>query len=117
MVVRDLAAAEAFYAGVLGLSVERRWQDEQGAPRAIWVGLSDGAFVAIERAGASEPLRSDHSPGFHCLALGIERAERETWRAKLEGAGCSVVRESPYSLYTRDPDGNLVALSHFPERS
>jgi glyoxylase I family protein len=26
----------------------------------------------------------------------------------------AVERESPYSLYLRDPDGALVALSHHP---
>ncbi|HLK89368.1 MAG TPA: VOC family protein, partial [Polyangia bacterium] len=29
--VRDLAACEAFYTGVLGLSVVRRWPAEDGA--------------------------------------------------------------------------------------
>ena len=34
VVVRDLDRAEAFYGGVLGLAVERRWSDEAGAPRS-----------------------------------------------------------------------------------
>ncbi|MCC6552642.1 MAG: VOC family protein [Polyangiaceae bacterium] len=122
VVVRDLDRAEAFYGGVLGLPVLRRWSDEAGAPRSVWLGLGGGAFLAVERAGAPEPrtpaeapVRADAAPGWHCVALAIVREARAAWRARLEAAGVRIERESPYSLYARDPEGNLVALSHFPD--
>lgn len=115
VVVRDLDAAERFYADVLGLPVLRRWQDGEGRPRSVWVGMGEGAFLAIERAGAEGPLRSDAAPGLHCLALGIAKEEREAVRARLTEAGFPVERETDYTLYARDPDGNLVGLSHYPE--
>lgn len=115
VVVRDLDASERFYSGVLGLPVLKRWQDAEGRPRSVWVALGEGAFLAIERASAEEPRRADAAPGLHCLALGIERSEREAARARLAEAGFPVERESDYTLYTRDPDGNLVGLSHYPE--
>ncbi|MBI2391855.1 MAG: VOC family protein [Deltaproteobacteria bacterium] len=118
IVVADLARAEAFYVELLGLPVERRWTDEAGAHRSTWVSLSgrEGGFLAIERAieRATAPRRSDEAPGLHCLALGIGPDEREAWRARLTDAGHPVERESAYTLYVRDPDGNLVGLSHFP---
>ena len=113
VVVRDLSRAEAFYVGLLGLPVERRWNDDLGEHRSTWVNLASG-FLAIERAAAESPVRTDEAPGFHCLALQITAAEREDWRARLAQAGHPVERESAYTLYVRDPDGHLVGLSHFP---
>lgn len=116
VVVADLARAEHFYAGVLGLPVLRRWEDAAGKPRSVWLALGAGAFLAVERAETPESARrADTAPGFHCLALGIAPAERESWRARLAAEGFPVERESPYTLYTRDPDGNLVGLSHYPD--
>jgi len=114
VLVRDLARAEAFYAGVLRLEVARRWADEAGAPRSIWLTLGGGAFLAVERAEGGSP-REPGSPGWHCVAVGIARDEREGYRARLARAGFPVERESPFTLYTRDPEGNLVGLSHYPE--
>lgn len=115
VVVRDLDRAEAFYAGVLGLPVVQRWADAAGAPRSVWLGLGGGGFLAVERAAADGPTRTDEAPGWHCVALGIAAGERAAWRGRIEAAGARVERESPYSMYVRDPEGNLVALSHYPQ--
>ncbi|EYF02857.1 VOC family protein [Chondromyces apiculatus] len=114
VVVHDLERAEAFYGGLLGLPVVRRWTDEAGAPRSVWLGLGGGAFLAVERAGAEGPTRVDAAPGFHCVALAIGKDARERWRERLAAAGAHVERESAYTLYVRDPEGNLVGLSHYP---
>jgi glyoxylase I family protein len=113
IVVADLDRAEAFYRGVLGLEVVARHVDAAGVPRAVWVRLGTG-FLALERAARTEPVRVDEAPGLHCLALAISPASREVWRAHLFSTGYSVERESPFTLYVRDPDGCLVALSHHP---
>jgi hypothetical protein len=119
VVVRDLARSEGFYAGVLGLPVVRRWDDEAGRPRSIWLGLGEGSFLAVElapeglRGGAG--AKADGAPGWHCVALAIDRSEREAFRERLRQAGAPVERESAFTLYARDPDGALVALSHYPD--
>ena len=115
VMVTDLARAEAFYAGVLGLSVQRRLNDEAGVPRSVWVGLGDGGFLAIERARDSTPARPEGAPGWHCVALAITVGARQDWRRHLDQSGFVVFRESPYTLYVHDPDGNIVALSHYPD--
>ena len=112
--VSDLARAEAFYVGVLGLPVLRRWTDDEGEARSVWVSLGP-AFLAIERAGESGPCRADVAPGFHCLALAIAGEERASWKKRLADAGFPVESESAYTLYARDPDNNLVAFSHYPD--
>ncbi len=113
--VRDLARAERFYGGALGLAVQRRWDDEAGRPRSIWFSLGGGAFLAVERAAEGAPAKPAEAPSWHCVALSIPRSEREAWRARLAAAGAPVERETAYTLYTRDPEGNLVGLSHYPE--
>jgi len=118
VVVRDLDRAEAFYGGVLGLAVERRWSDETGAPRSIWLTLGGGAFLAVERAAPDLPPRPRLDlPGWHCMALGIDRDQREAFRVRLAAAGSPVERESPFTIYARDPEGNLIGLSHYPDRA
>lgn len=114
VVVRDLQRAEQFYSGLLGLPVQKRWDDAEGRPRSVWVGLGQGAFLAIELAAAETPVRSDLAPGFHCLALAIEPAERARFQRLLEAAGVAVEKETAFTFYVRDPDGNLVGLSHYP---
>ena len=94
--VTDLAAAEAFYAGVLGLRVTAR------SDRSIWLDL-DGVILMLEREGTPG--------GPHCLALAIAPAERAAWRARL---GAAVEGETAYTLYVRDPDGNRIGLSSYP---
>jgi catechol 2,3-dioxygenase-like lactoylglutathione lyase family enzyme len=117
VVVASLERAERFYSGVLGLPVVRRWDDEAGRPRSVWVALGGDAFLAIERAGAAAPTRGDAAPGFHCLALAIATEEREAYRARLAAHGVEIERESAYTLYVRDPDQNLVGLSHHPREA
>lgn len=117
VVVRDVPRAARFYEEVLGLPRIRVWDDERGELRSVWLGLAGGAFLAVERApaGASASAAPQPEPGWHCVALGIARDDREPWRARLGAAGVAVERESDFTLYVRDPEGNLVGLSHFPD--
>lgn len=115
VVVRDLDRAEGFYGGALGLRVLRRWPDAAGDPRSIWFELGGGAFLAVERAPEDAPEPPRDLPGWHCVALGIRPAAREALRARLAQAGSPVERETAFTLYARDPEGNLVAFSHYPE--
>ncbi len=115
VVVADLQRAASFYEDVLGLREIRRWDDPHGNQRSIWCELGQNAFLAIERAEHADPRRNDTSPGFHCIALGIRPDERDAWRKRFEAAGVEVFRESAYTLYVRDPEGNIIGLSHYPE--
>jgi len=114
--VHDLDRAEAFYVGILGLPVIRRWSDEAGAPRSVWVELAGGGFLALERCGegAAETPFAVPTPQLHVLALGIEPAHRAAWEARLAEAGFPKEKETPYTFFVRDPDGNRIGISHFP---
>lgn len=112
--VSDLDAGVHFYRDVLNLPVQRVWNDELGQPRSFWLDLPGGCFLAVERANCTDPRRADESPGWHCIALSIEREKRELWRARLAEAGFPVHRETAFTIYTRDPEGTIVGLSHYP---
>jgi catechol 2,3-dioxygenase-like lactoylglutathione lyase family enzyme len=84
----DLAAARAFYGGVMGLTV---FMDEPAM-----IGLETGALrLFVERAPSSGPV-------LDFLVDDIEAA-----KARLVGAGCHVVEEdsSIPRCYLRDPFG------------
>ncbi len=112
--VEDPERSLSLYRDLLGLPELRRWFEPEGRLRSVWLELEAGAFVALERAESSG-LRADEAPGHHCLALAIAAADRDAWRTKLSLGGIGVERESPYSLYFRDRDQNLIALSHHPD--
>ena len=117
--VRDLARAEGFYSGVLGLPVLRRWPAPDGTERAIWLDLGEGTFLALERAAddarlpVEQGFRDGHA-GWHLVALEIAPAARSAWEARFELSGVPVVHRSDYTLYVRDPEGNRVGLSSYP---
>jgi catechol 2,3-dioxygenase-like lactoylglutathione lyase family enzyme len=119
--VRDLPAVEAFYTGVLGLPILRRWPmagDEQ-RDRSVWCDLGGGAFLALERAGdpdrAGEAAAADRAHGYLMIALRITPAARADWEARFAAAGVAVVHRTAHTLYVDDPAGNRVGLSHWPD--
>lgn len=115
VLVGDLGRAERFYVDVLGCAVERRWEDDRGGPRSVWVSLGSSAFLALELSSDRRAARADGAPGWHCVALRIEPAARPEWLERLREHGVTVERESAFTVYFRDPDGNLLGLSHWPE--
>jgi len=118
--VRDLPGVERFYGETLGLAVLRRWPASEGAgERSVWLDTGDGGFLAIERVAGGATSAGDAAratrPGLHLVALAIERAARGAWEARLARAGVPVEARTAFTLYVRDPEGNRVGLSHWPD--
>lgn len=115
--VRDLPAVEAFYTGILGLPVQRRWPRADGGAgdRSVWLELGGGAFLALESVEAPIAGGSRDQGGYLMAALAIGRDDRPRWEARFAAAGVAVVRRTAYTLYVDDPEGNRVGLSHWPE--
>ena len=114
----SLERSVGFYREVLGLEVLRRWPGAGGTDRSVWLSTGKG-FLALERASAPGIDGAfDEAPGgWQVVALEIPRAEREAWEARLARAGVPVARRSPFSIFFQDPEGNRVALSHWPEEA
>jgi hypothetical protein len=87
--------------------------------------LAGGGFLALERAvpGTGAPASREPSaepyhaapPGWYVVALAIARDERPAWEARLVERGVAVERRTPHSIFFRDPEGNRLALTHWPE--
>lgn len=109
----DVEKVAAFYREVLGLPELARYPLPGGGLRAIWLSAShDGApmggFLAIE-AAAVQP-----TPGSAVIALRIEAPERERLKRELAVKGVAIEKETRWTTYVRDPEGNVVAFSHHP---
>lgn len=115
--VRDVSRVAAFYLETLKLPELRRFHREDGSLRSIWIGASTDAsgrdgFLAIEEAPAGA---GSGVLGFSMVALRIEAGSRRAISEELARSGLKVEHETGWTLYLRDPEGNLVGLSHHPE--
>lgn len=108
--VRGMNAAERFYCGVLGCSVQNRLPQYGMAELSAGVTLVDvddpnGAW-ALDGAAAGRNL--DH---FAILTDGWDEEEMRDW---LAANGIAIEEErsekDEFSFYVRDPSGNLVEL-------
>lgn len=115
LLVEDLPRAEAFYAGLLGLPVLRRWPAEDArGDRSVWLDAG-GLVLMLERADPAAARRAEGAGGWHLFALAIAPVDRAAVRGRLEAGGHPVEAETGFTLYVRDPEGNRVGLSHWPE--
>ena len=110
---QDIAALRA--KGLVIETIEDRPPIE--TPGTAWVVMPGvhrpGREDAAPRGpGAAPPAIDLSKPNFYLIQL--RGPLLEPWRARLAAAGCPVERESAFTLYVRDPDGALVALSHHP---
>jgi len=112
--VNNLDASQAFYAGVFGLELLRRFAD------SAFFRISDGyaghtAILAL--FDRSVMVDRAHSTVDH-IAFTIALADYEPEKQRLEGLGLTV-RTATHewvhwrSLYVTDPDGNTVELVCF----
>ncbi|WP_278913518.1 VOC family protein [Deinococcus wulumuqiensis] len=108
----DLGAAEAFYSGVLGLTLHSKVEG-----RHLFYRL-DGSMLLIFNPEASAkpgdvPAHQGKPGGHACLA--IPREETDEWEARLRGHGLDVTRYAwgnrGESLYFDDPAGNVLELA------
>lgn len=116
----DPVRLASFYTGVLGLSTLGEFRND-GRIRSVWLSTNDNTIVMLEKAGSADPAgprtMDEKRTGLHLLAFGIPPENRGMWKETLRGHKVNVEQESPYSIYFRDFDGNLLALSHYPDRT
>jgi ubiquinone/menaquinone biosynthesis C-methylase UbiE/catechol 2,3-dioxygenase-like lactoylglutathione lyase family enzyme len=106
--VGDLAAAERFYSGVLGLPVVERWAERE----AIWVMAGDRTRIGLWRpqVGVAGGRGGEH---VH-FALQVADDAFDAAVARLRDAGLDPYvqdrRRDSRSVYVDDPDGHCVEL-------
>ena len=114
----DLAAAEAFYGGLLGLPVIARV-----AGRHVFFRVGEGVLLVFNPEATEVPSANPALPvpvhgargaGHVCFAA--SREEIAVWRERFAAAGVAVEVEFDWpngarSLYLRDPAGNSVEFA------
>jgi catechol 2,3-dioxygenase-like lactoylglutathione lyase family enzyme len=108
--VVDLAAAEGFYAGVLGLPVVERWPHRD----ALWVMAGDRTRIGLWRPQVG---LAGGRGGVHVhYALHIAEADYDAAVERLRAHGGEVEEhtfgsyDGSRAAYVTDPDGNVVEL-------
>jgi catechol 2,3-dioxygenase-like lactoylglutathione lyase family enzyme len=111
--VADLEAAEAFYAGVLGLPVVERWQGRE----AIWVLAGKRTRIGLWRPQVG---LAGGRGGVHVhFALHIAPEDYQAAVERLRAHGFNPHEEvfpgydGSRAVYADDPDGNVVELWTF----
>ena len=108
----DLDAAEAFYAGVLGLERIARVEG-----RHVFFRCGARVFLVFNpertREGGEVPGHGAVGPGH--VAFAVAADELDAWREHLRSRGVEVESDHAWpgggrSLYLRDPAGNSVEL-------
>ncbi len=112
---RDVEKVARFYRELMALPEVARHHTGAGELRAVWLDAA-GTLIMIEKT--SEPARrvSRIGAGPFLLAFALSPARRQELEQALEGAGFPIEERSEYTSYCRDPEGNRVAVSHYPER-
>lgn len=114
--VHDIELCSKFYSDILSLKIISTQNDDDGKLRAVWFDLG-GPILMIEQGGRDRNFlkKQTEEDGWHLIALSIPKSERSLWKEKLCDAGIPIVNESSYSIYFNDPEGNRLALSHYPD--
>jgi len=110
---RDVESLAAFYRGVLGLPEVLRQSEPDGRLRSVWLDLG-GPILMIERSTEPQRLVSGTGAGLFLLAVQVSEEDRERYERALTAAGASIEQRTEHTSYSRDPEGNRIALSEHP---
>ena len=110
---RDVAGIAEFYRTAFGLSELKRHFDDDGALRSIWLDL-ETSILMIERTDRSRPRLDGVDAGPFLLAFSVPPEKRWELEVRLRQLGSTIEDRSRHSSYARDPEGNRLAISHFP---
>jgi catechol-2,3-dioxygenase len=103
-----------FYRELFGLTESARHLSADGSLRSIWLDLG-GALLMIERSSSEIQRVEGVGQGLFLIAFRVSPAERCRLESALESRGHAIESRTAYSSYSRDPDGNRIAISHYPE--
>jgi glyoxylase I family protein len=110
----DVERLARFYAECFGLAEIARHFDAEGRLRSIWLDLG-GAILMIERTDDPPRYVTGVAAGPFLIAFRISKSERADVEGELESRGCRIESGTAFTSYTRDLDGNRIAMSHYPD--
>ena len=108
----DVERVAAFYVK-LGLAEVARHTHSDGALRSVWLDAG-GTLLMIEKTRAPRSWVENVGAGPFLIALSVTPEERISLERDLEALGASIESRTDHTSYARDPEGNRVAISHYP---
>lgn len=109
--VKSMGPCLEFYHSILGLKILKENRRTDNSIRSIWLGIGE-IILMLEKEEMLYP-QIGNTQGFAFIALTIKKEESSAWKKKLELSGIVLEKETEYTMYFRDPEGNQVGLSHF----
>jgi catechol 2,3-dioxygenase-like lactoylglutathione lyase family enzyme len=110
---RDVRKLAAFYSQAFQLEMRARHYEEDGSLRSIWLAAGD-VLLMLERTSEA-PRRVEGVGWGPCLiAFEIAASERPEVERRLAQLGSEVELRTEFTAYARDPEGNRIAVSHYP---
>lgn len=113
--VADLAAAERFYHGAVGLPVVKRWEPPRAA---TWLSLGREVFLGLwpRETGGAAAIHQGRGGAHVHFAIRVPLGTLDAMRDRLEGLGLAVEAGWEFgsgnrAIYADDPDGNAVELT------
>jgi catechol 2,3-dioxygenase-like lactoylglutathione lyase family enzyme len=111
---RDVERVAAFYADLFELSEKTRHHYDDGSLRSVWLDI-DSTILMVEHTEAPERRVEGVGAGPFLLAFAVaDEAERRALEGRVEALGSPIEERTGFSSYFRDPEGNRVAVSHYP---
>ena len=109
----DVARVAAFYEDVFSLPELKRFHHDNGELRSIWLDM-DGVVLMVERTEDDTREVKGVGAGPFLLAFQVDAPQHNAFREALAERALEIEDETEYTTYFRDPEGNRVALSHYP---
>lgn len=109
----DVERVAGFYRDVFELPELTRHMEPNGLVRSIWLDLG-GSVLMVEKTAGRPPRPEGIVAGPFLLAFSIDAVERDHFERRLEAAGALIESRTEFSSYARDPEGNRIAVSHYP---
>lgn len=110
---RDVESLAEFYRRAFDLREQTRHHHADGTLRSVWLDL-EGAVLMIEASRAEARVVHGIGSGLFLVAFAVHVAERDCVEARVVALGGSVEERGRFTSYARDPEGNRVAISHYP---
>ena len=115
-VVKDLAAAERFYCGALGLKPAFEFKDETRGKFGVYLKVGPRAFIELF-IGETEPAPK---ASYRHICLEVDDLTAEV--ARLRKAGLTVTdpklgKDQSWQSWISDPDGNAIELHQYTAAS
>lgn len=111
---RDVEALAEFYRRAFELGEQTRHHHADGRLRSVWLDLG-GPVLMIEASEAGARPVVGIGRGLFLLAFAVNVEERDHVEARLVALGGVLEERGRFTSYARDPEGNRVAISHYPE--